>query len=181
MASLQDRVIGAMKLNVSTFEEVEHDQSATSQAALVVLAGAISGGLGSGRMMGVVFGAVLGLIAWALASFVVLIVGTKLLPGRNTQADFGQVARTLGFAQAPYLLGILGIIPILGYLIRFVLWIWVLVAMVIAVRQALDYDDTVRAVIVCVIAWAIMVFMSMIVFAAGLGAALVGANVGAGM
>jgi hypothetical protein len=102
-----------------------------------------------------------------------MFVGTRLLPGKNTEADFGQMARTIGFAQAPYLLGILGIIPILGYLVRLVLGIWVLVAMVIAVRQALDYDDTFRAVIVCVIAWVIMFVMTMIVAMLGVGTAVV--------
>ena len=163
MASIQDRVIGALRLNVATFEDVERDQSATGQAAMVVLAGAISGGLGTGRLSGIVLGAILGVAGWAVAAYVLMFVGTRLLPGKNTEADFGQVARTIGFAQAPYLLGILGIIPVLGYLIRIVLSIWVLVAMVIAVRQALDYDDTFRAVVVCVIAWVIMFAMTMIV------------------
>jgi len=176
MASIQDRVIGAMRLDVNTFEEVERDQTATGQAALVVLAGSISGGLGTGRLTGILLGAILGLAAWALAAWVVMFVGTRLLPGRNTEADFGQVARAIGFAQAPYLLGILAIIPILGYLIRFALWIWVLVAMIVAVRHALDYDDTVRAVFVCLIAWAIMFVMAMIVATIGAGATLVGAG-----
>jgi hypothetical protein len=173
MASIQDRVIGAMKLNVATFEEVERDQTATGQAAMVVLAGAISGGLGTGRLSGIVLGAILGVAGWAVAAYVLMFVGTRLLPGKNTEADFGQMARTIGFAQAPYLLGILGIIPILGYLVRLVLGIWVLVAMVIAVRQALDYDDTFRAVIVCVIAWVIMFVMTMIVAMLGVGTAVV--------
>lgn len=173
MASIQDRVIGALRLNVATFEEVERDQSATGQAAMVVLAGAISGGLGTGRLSGIVLGAILGVAGWAVAAYVLMFVGTRLLPGKNTEADFGQVARTIGFAQAPYLLGILGIIPVLGYLIRIVLSIWVLVAMVIAVRQALDYDDTFRAVVVCVIAWVIMFAMTMIVAMLGVGTAVV--------
>jgi hypothetical protein len=175
MASIQDRIIGALQLRVATFEEVERDQTATGQAALVVLGGAISGGLGTGRLTGVLLGAIVGLAAWAVAAFVVLIVGTKLLPGKNTHADFGQVARAIGFAQAPYLFGFLGIVPILGYLIRFVLWVWVLVAMVIAVRQALEYDDTVRAVIVCLIALAIMFAMAMVVTALTFTAAFAGA------
>jgi hypothetical protein len=174
MASIQNRVIGALQLNVATFEEVEHDQTATGQAALVVLAGAISGGLGTGRLTGIVLGAILGLAGWAVGSYVVMFVGTRLLPGKNTEADFGQLARTIGFAQAPNLLGILGIVPILGYLVRLVLGIWVLVAMVIAVRQALDYDDTFRAVIVCVIAWVIMFVMTMLVATLGVGTAVVG-------
>jgi hypothetical protein len=140
---------------------------------MVVLAGAISGGLGTGRLSGIVLGAILGVAGWAVAAYVLMFVGTRLLPGKNTEADFGQMARTIGFAQAPYLLGILGIIPILGYLVRLVLGIWVLVAMVIAVRQALDYDDTFRAVIVCVIAWVIMFVMTMIVAMLGVGTAVV--------
>jgi len=173
MASIQDRVIGAMQLKAATFEEVEHDQTATGQAALVVLAGAISGGLGTGRLTGVVLGAVLGLVGWAVSAYVLMFVGTRLLPGKNTEADFGQLARTIGFAQAPNLFGILGIIPILGYLVRLVLSLWVLVAMVIAVRQALDYEDTFRAVIVCVIAWVIMFVMGAIVATVGVGTAVV--------
>lgn len=174
MASFQDRVIGAIRINPQTFEEVEHDQSATGQAAMVVLAAAISGGLGAGYLRGAIAGAISGLIGWAAGAFVLLIVGTKLLPGKNTEADYGQMLRTMGFAQAVGIFGILGIIPVLGWVIRPVLWIWVLVAMVVAVRQALDYDDTMRAVLVCVIAWAIMVIVQLIATAVGIGSASVG-------
>jgi hypothetical protein len=173
MASFQDRVVGAMRLNVATFEEVEHDAAATAQAAMVVGAAALSAGLASGTSHAL-FGVVAGLIGWAIGSFVVLIVGTKLLPGKNTQADYGQMLRTMGFAQAIGLFGILTIIPLLGYLVWFVIQVWVLVAMVIAVRQALDYDDTLRAVITCVVAWAIMIVVAMIFAAFGLGAAMLG-------
>jgi hypothetical protein len=173
MASFQDRVVGAMRLNVATFEEVEHDASATAQAAMVVGAAALSAGLASG-VGHAAFGVLVGLMGWAIGAFVLLVVGTKLLPGKNTQADYGQMLRTMGFAQAIGLFGILAIIPLLGYLIWFVIQVWILIAMVIAVRQALDYDDTIRAVIVCVVAWAIMIVVSMIFAIFGFGAAMLG-------
>ena len=173
MASFQDRVVGAMRLNVATFEEVEHDASATVQAAIVVGAAALSSGLASG-LGPAVFGTIVGLIGWAIGAFVLLMVGTKLLPGRNTQADYGQMLRALGFAQAIGLFGILTIIPLLGWLIWFVIQVWVLVTMVIAVRQALDYDSTMRAVITCVVAWVIMIVISMVFAVFGFGAAMVG-------
>jgi hypothetical protein len=176
MASFQDRVIGAIRINPQTFEEVEHDQSATGQAAIVVLATAISGGLGTGYFTGMIAGAISGMIGWAVGAFVLLIVGTKLLPGKNTEADYGQMLRTMGFAQAIGIFGILGLIPILGYLIKFVIWVWILVAMVIAVRQALDYEDTMRAVLVCVVAWAIMFVVVLIATAVGIGSAAVGSQ-----
>ena len=172
MASFGDRVVGAMRLNVATFEEVEHDQSATAQAAMVVAGAALSAGLAWG-IGDAVRGVVTGLIGWAIGAFVLLIVGTRLLPGRNTQADYGQMLRTLGFAQAIGLFGIVAIIPLLGWLVWFILQIWILVAMVIAVRQALDYDETLRAVITCVVAWAIMLVVTMIFAMLGFGAAMV--------
>jgi Yip1 domain len=179
MASIQDRVIGALRLQVSTFEEVEHDATATSQAAIVVLVAAISGAIGASR--GVYFGAVaivmsvvFSLIGWAVGAAVIWLVGTRVFPGKNTEADYGQLLRCVGFAQAPGLFGILGIIPILGLLIRVVLGIWSLIAGVIAVRQALDYDDTLKAVIVVVVAWVIMFLITMLVGVLGLGAAAVG-------
>jgi hypothetical protein len=174
MASFQDRVVGALRLQATTFEEVEHDASATSQAAMLVVAGALSGAIASVAWTGiswVVMAIVLQLIGWVIGSFVILIVGTKLFPGKNTEADMGQMLRTVGFANAPNLFGVLGIVPFLGLLISFVIAIWVLVAMVIGVRQALDYDDTLKAVIVCVVAWVIMLVVTMTASLFGLTAA----------
>src|SRR6188472_3787165 len=141
MASFQNRVIGALTLQASTYEEVENDASATSQAAIIVVAAALLGSLGSliyGFGMAVILGPIFALIGWVIGSFVVMFVGTKLLPGKNTSADLGQMLR------------------VVGILISIVLWIWGLVTMVIGVKAALDYDDTMKAVIVCIIAWAII-------------------------
>lgn len=179
MASFQERVVGAMTLKAPTFEEVENDASATSQAALVVAAVGVAGGIAAiraGGVTGVFAAVVLGLVGWALGSFVVLMVGTKLFPGKNTQADMGQMLRVLGFAQAPGLVGVLGIIPFLGVLIQLAVAIWSIVAMVIGVRQALDYDDTIKAVIVCVVAWFVMFLVTMLGAALGLGAAMAGGS-----
>jgi hypothetical protein len=178
MASFQDRVVGAMRLQAATFEDIEHDPSAVSQSVMVVLAVAIAGVIGASGF-GLYPGAavasiVFALIGWAISSAVVWLIGTRLMPGKNTEADFPQVLRVVGFAQAPGLFSILGIIPILGYLIRFAVWIWTLVALVIAVRQALDYDDTLKAVIVCVIAWVVMFVATLMVGIMGFGAAMVG-------
>ena len=177
MASFQDRVMGAMRLEAATFEEIEHDRTAVSQAALVVLGAAISGVIGTIRYGffggAIVATIVFAFIGWGVGAAVVWLVGTRLMPGRNTEADFQQVLRVVGFAQAPGLFSVLGIIPYLGWLIRFAIGIWTLIALVIAVRQALDYDDTLKAVLVCVIAWVIMFVVMMMVGFLGFGAAMV--------
>lgn len=119
-----------------------------------------------------VVGVVLALIGWGVSSVVLFFVGTRLLPGKNTEADMGQVLRATGFAQAPQLLNVFAFIPVLGFLIRLVTAVWSLVALVIAVRQALDYDDTMRAVIVCLIAWAVMIVFTFMMTILGFGATM---------
>jgi len=170
MATLQERMIGAAMLNPATYEEVEADQTATGQAALVVVIAAISTGL-AGLRYGpslVVWTIIAALIGWAVWAGLTYLIGAKLMPEPQTSADLGQLLRVVGFAMAPGVLGILGIIPFLGVLIRFVLSVWQLAAMVVGVRQALDYSNTGRAVLVCLIGfiaqWVIMAtFMAMTV------------------
>jgi len=87
----------------------------------------------------------------------VYIIGTKVLPEPQTRSDLGELLRTTGFAASPGLLRVLGVIPLIGGLIMPAVTIWMLVAMIIAVRQALDYQSTGRAVVVCLIGWVVFV------------------------
>jgi hypothetical protein len=173
MATLQERMIGAAMLNPATYEEVEADQTATGQAALVVVIAAISGGLASLRYGPtlVVWTIIAALIGWAVWAFLTYYIGTKFMPEPQTSADMGQLLRVVGFAMAPGVLGILGIIPFLGVLIRFVLSLWQLAAMVIGVRQALDYSNTGRAVVVCLIGFVVQWIVMTIIFTMTVGSA----------
>ena len=103
--------------------------------------------------MGFVVGAVGALIGWFIWAFLVYIIGTKVLPEPQTHSDLGELLRTTGFSASPGLLRVLGAIPLFGGLIIFAVSIWMLIAMIIAVRQALDYQSTGRAVGVCLIGW----------------------------
>ena len=150
------RMIRAARLEPALYEEVEADEGALEQALFVVLISSLAAGVGGLRVAGLaglivsVIGALLGWVVWA---GIVYVIGTKLLPGHKTQTDMPELLRTLGFASAPGVIRVLGIIPGLGALATFTASLWSLVAMVIAVRQELDYDSTVQAVMVCVIGW----------------------------
>ncbi len=152
-AGILDRMIGAARLRVSTFEDVEADRSATRQAVLVVVMVAIATAIGTAGGVGVLLvGVAASLVGWALWAWLTYWVGTRLLPTPQTHADWGQLARALAFAQSPGVLKIFGAIPGIGPFIFSVASIWQFVAMVIAVRQALDYDSTWRAFGVVLIA-----------------------------
>ena len=162
-----DRMIRAAKLDVNLYEEVEADKSALGQAMAVVILSSLAAGLGSvsqAGLGGIMLGAVTSLIGWFIWAYLTNLIGTKLLPEPQTKADYGELLRTIGFSSSPGLIMVLCIIPGIGGLFFFVAAIWMLVAMVIAVRQALDYSGTLRAVGVCAIGWIIQVIIRMIFF-----------------
>ena len=158
MNSLIERMIRAAKLDVSLYEEVESDIGAMGQAMTVVVLSSLAAGIGSlsvGGLKGIVLGLISALIGWFIWAYITYLIGTKLLPEPQTKADHGELLRTIGFASAPGVIRILGIIPGLIGIVSSVAAIWMLIAMVIAVRQALDYQSTLRAVGVCLIGWVI--------------------------
>ena len=156
MASFTDRMIRAAKLDAALYEEVEADKGAMGQAMGVVILSSVAVGIGTINVTGtsgLIFGTLVALIGWFIWAFLTYYIGTRLLPEPQTKADYGELLRTIGFSSSPGVLRVLAIIPALGAIINFIIGIWMLVAMVIAVRQALDYDSTWRAVGVCLIGW----------------------------
>jgi hypothetical protein len=187
-ATLPDRMLRASKLDVHLYEEVEADTNATNQALLVVAIVAVASGIGS--MIGVAMagsvapgvpapnpiGTLIGgllnaLIGWAVWSYVVFFVGTKLFGGTAT---YGELLRTLGFAESPGVLWLLSFIPVLGWLLALAAGIWVLVASFVGIRQALDIDNT-KTILTIIVGVLAIIIVAIVV------GIIVGAIFGAGM
>lgn len=168
MTGFSRRMLRAALLDTRVYEEVESDRRATGQAVAVVLLSSIAGGIGLPGL-GVsnlqalatgITGALVGWMAWAALTY---LIGTRLLPEPQTRADIGELLRTIGFASAPGLLRVLGAIPFIGPPIYAIAAIWMLLAMVVAVRQALDYTSTGRALAVCVLGWALSLVLAAVI------------------
>ena len=167
MASLQDRIVRAAKLDVNLYEEVEADKGAMGQATVVVVLSSIAGGIGSVAgvgLGGILVGTITAIVAWYVWAFLTYLIGTKLLPEPQTRADVGELLRTIGFSSSPGLIRVLGIIPFLRGLVFLIAGVWMLVAMVIAVRQALDYQSTLRALGVSLIGWVVQGLIIVLLF-----------------
>jgi hypothetical protein len=146
-------MLRAAMLDVRVYEEVEADHSATGQAVGVVVLSSLAAGIGLGArggVSGMLIGTLLTLLGWCAWAYLTYFLGSTFFPEPQTQATHGELLRTTGFSSAPGLLRIFGVIPGLTGLVFGVALVWMLVTMVIAVRQALDYASTWRAVWVCV-------------------------------
>lgn len=160
MSALIDRMLRAARLEPGVYEEVEADPGTMGQAVAVVLLSSLAAGIGSlgqaGVGKGLILGTIIALVAWVVWAFLTWIIGTRLLPEERTEADMGQLLRTIGFSAAPGVLRVFGFIPVVGPLMVLVATVWMLVAMVVAVRQALDFTSTWRAVAVCGLGWLVL-------------------------
>ena len=167
MANLTDRMIRAAKLDIHLYEEVEADKQAMGQAMTVVILSSVAAGVGtitSIGPLGFLLGTVAALVSWFVWAFLAYFIGTQIFPEPQTHADLGQLLRTIGFSSSPGVLRVLGVVPVLGNLVFVVAGVWMLVAMVIAVRQALDYRSTGRAVGVCFLGWIVMMSVNLLLF-----------------
>lgn len=148
--SFVERMIGAATLDVATYEEVEHDLTATTQAGLVVVIAAVAQAIVSPA--GVISGLVGALLGWLAFAGLTYFIGTKLFDGTAT---WGELLRTLGFAYVVAIFSILAVIPILGVLVGLVVFVWGVAAAVVAIRQALDVS-TGKAAITALLGWIAM-------------------------
>ena len=135
------RIIGAARLKRDVYEEIEHDQSATRQAAIVVVGTSLAAGIGgisTGGPLGLVAFAIAGLASWAVWAWIAYFVGTRVFATAETSADWGELARTLGFASSPRILYLLGLVPGIFEVVSFFVGIWVILTTITALKAALE-------------------------------------------
>ena len=162
------RLTGAMVLNANVYEDVESDEAATVQAMIVVLLSSLAAGVGalglrSGHPITLVVISVLALAMWTIWALLTYQIGTWMLPTSHTQATPSELLRTIGFASAPGLFRIAAVVPGLRSAAFAVTAVWMLAAMVVAVRQALDYTSTARAVAVCAVGWTLTLGVALVI------------------
>jgi hypothetical protein len=168
MDTVSQRMIGAAMLNPDAYEAVERDVRANKTALFIVIGTAIFAGIGgltSDGLGGLIGGVIAAIISWVLYAIAAYLIGTKVFKTRSTESTLGECLRTLGFAQTPSFFRILSGIPILGWIITIIVDIWVFVATIIALRQALDFTSTGRAVITAIVAWIVYIIPYLILVA----------------
>jgi len=165
--SYLQRLIGAMSLDAAIYEEVEADRSSTGQALATVLLSSIAAGVGSRgieavSITSIIFISTISLVAWVAWALLTFEIGGRLMPEPQTRVDAGELLRTIGFASTPGMLRVLGVIPGATVPVFAATAVWMLLATIVAVRQALDYRSTLRAVAVCVFGWALAIAVAVV-------------------
>jgi len=162
------RLTGAMVLNPDVYEDVEADRSATLQAMAVVVLSSIGAGIGlSGlrddHLITIVSISLMALAVWTVWALLTYEIGSWWLPVPQTHVTVGELLRTIGFASAPGVFRVVGVVPGLRTAAFAVTAVWMLAAMVVAVRQALDFSSTARAVAVCTVGWTLALGLALVI------------------
>lgn len=164
------RLVGAAMLDAATYEEVEADRSALPQAIAIIVLSSVAAGIGAKSMGGgrdtltfMVSASAIALLAWAAWATLMFQIGARLLPRPETEVDLGQLLRTLGFAAAPGLIQVFGAFPGAFVPIFVLAAVWTLASSVVAVKQALDYTSTARAVAICGLGWILSLAMAVVI------------------
>jgi len=158
------RLVRVIKLDKTVFSEIEHDEAANTEAAIVVIAAAflaaVGTGISSGSVVAFLVRLIIGpLVGWLLWSWVTMFVGTRFFGG---EADFWEMARTLGYANAPSALGLFAFIPCAGLLVGLEAWGLSLIVGYFAVQEALDLP-TDKTILTIVIGWVIVFVVNLVV------------------
>lgn len=154
------RFVGALALNPAAYEDIEADRRSAMQSLIVVLTVTAAGGfaamgLGLVGVTGFVTGAIIVLGGWLLWVSLIATIGTTALAEPQTRSNARELLRTLGYAAAPGVFLAFAAMRAAAPLVIAVVSIWMIAAAVVAVRQALDYRSTGRAIAVCALGWAL--------------------------
>ena len=165
--TLLQRLIGAAALDPAIYEEVESDPGALPQAFAIVIASSLAAGIGARGVTDVTIGGILlysaiALVSWAAWALITYEIGARLMPEPQTRVDIGQLLRTIGFASTPGLLRVLGVMPAVAIPVFVVTSVWMLMAMIVAVRHALDYRSTGPAIAVCALGWVLAIAIALV-------------------
>lgn len=167
MSFFLDRFIRAAKLDTNLYEDVAADKGAMTQAMMVVFIYSLSaafGSFGKTGMVGINIGMITTLLGWYIWAFFTYFIGTRLLPESQTSVDRKTVLRTMGFASAPGVIRLLGFFQGLGGVAVLIASVWMIAAAVIAVKKALNYTSTLRAVGICIFCWIISAVVQVLLF-----------------
>jgi hypothetical protein len=156
------RLLGAAMLDHSMYEGIEADREVLLQAAATVLMSSLACGIGAtawleGGVLLLVAVTIIAIATWIAWAVLILQIGSRILPGPETHVDLGELLRTTGFATAPLMLQLLEVIRPIAVPVFVLTTIWMFVAMVVAVRHALDYQSSWKALGVCGLAAALWV------------------------
>jgi len=156
-----DRIMRIIKLDFAVFKDIESDPKATTEAAIVVAVASVLSAIGSAFasqrwLLAFLGGVIGGFVAWIVWSYVSYFVGSVLY---KSQGTFENMLRVIGYASAPQLLGILALIPCVGWIGTLVGTLLSLIAGVMAIREGLDLD-TGQALIVALVGWLALLIVS---------------------
>mgnify|MGYP006088897323 CR=1 FL=1 len=162
-----NRIYRSIKIDPEVFDEVQKDKNATIAAGIVVVLSSLAAGIGASHLGTINFflAPVLSLVTWFVWAYIIYFVGVKLFPDLKTKTTHLALLRSIGFSSAPGMIRIFGFNGDLMTVMFVGSAFWMLVCMVVAVKQTLNYKSLWKALGIVIIAWLTQAFILIIILA----------------
>ena len=163
-----DRIVRAIRLDPTLYRQVADDEQYTTEPFIIVLIVSLfsAGGAAIGAAMADtnavltfitnLFSTIL--LGWLLWAIIAYFVGTAL----EGKSGITEMARTLGYANAPGFLGVFAFIPCIGWLVALAGVLLSLAAGVIAIRESMEFDTT-KAVVTAVVGFIVYIVTRIVI------------------
>ena len=162
-----NRIFRSVKIDPEVFNEVQKDKNATISAAIVVILSSSAAGIGAASLgaSNFLLAPVFSLISWFVWAYIVYFVGVKLFPDTKTKTTQFALLRAIGFSSAPGMIRIFGFNEDLMTVTFIGEAFWMLVCMVVAVKETLNYKSLWKAFGVVIISWFVQAFVLLAILA----------------
>ena len=156
-----NRIYRSIKIDPEVFDEVQKDKNATISAGTVVVLSSLAAGIGASHLGVANFflAPVLSLVTWFVWAYIIYFVGVKLFPDSKTKTTQFALLRAIGFSSAPGIIRIFGFNEDLMTVTFIGSAFWMLVCMIVAVKETLNYKSLWKAFGVVIISWFVQAFI----------------------
>jgi len=162
-----NRIFRSVKIDPEVFNEVQKDKNATVSAAFVVILSSSAAGIGAASLgaSNFILAPIFSLISWFVWAYIVYFVGVKLFPDPKTKTTQFALLRAIGFSSAPGIIRIFGFNEDLMTVTFIGSAFWMLVCMIVAVKETLNYKSLWKAFGVVIISWFVQAFILLAILA----------------
>ena len=156
-------IFKSIKLDKSLYTDSRNFGEASIYfAGLIMILDGVAGAVAANTVIKTAIGmsGLTAILTWFIWAILIYVLGVKIFPDKQTNVSCKKVLTPVGFAHAPGLLRFFAVTPELMIPIIFITQFWIFAALIISIRQILNFKSNLKSFGIIFLSFLIIVFMS---------------------